>query len=166
MTFLPTGNNLFNELIIILLKSNSSKHPNKFFFESIHFDLYILNSRSKLEGLRLFFMDDKETIISLLNEFANPKKMASFFVDNATPDFLFIRPSGNPIDAKGFEQMITGDIVQEKAEITKIHRFEFLSENIVMCIFTLGSKFTYKGTPNDDLPTCLLYTSPSPRDIR
>ena len=44
-------------------------------------------------------MNDKETIISLLNEFANPKKMALFFVDNATPDFLFIRPSGNPIDA-------------------------------------------------------------------
>ena len=49
--------------------------------------------------------------------------------------------------------MITGDIVQEKAEITKIHRLEFLSETIVMCIFTLGSKFTYKGTPNNDLPT-------------
>ena len=98
-------------------------------------------------------MNDKETIISLLNEFANPKKMASFFVDNSTPNFLFIRPSGNPIDAKGFEKMITGDIVQEKAEITKIHRFEFLSENIVMCIFTLGSKYTYKGTANDDLPT-------------
>ena len=58
-------------------------------------------------------MSDKEAIISLLNEFANPKKMASFFVGNATQDFLFIRPSGNPIDAKGFEQMITGDIVQE-----------------------------------------------------
>ena len=43
-------------------------------------------------------MKEKETIISLLNEFADPKKMASFFVDNATPDFLFIRPSGNPID--------------------------------------------------------------------
>ena len=103
-------------------------------------------------------MNDKETIISLLNEFANPERMASFFVDNATPDFLFIRPSGNPIDAKGFEQMITGDIVQEKAEITKIHRLEFLSENIVMCIFKLVSKFTYKGIPNDDLPTfdCIL----------
>ena len=79
--------------------------------------------------------------------------MASFFVNNATPDFLFIRPSGNPIDAKGFKQMISVDIVQEKAEITKIHRFEFLSETIVMCIFTLGSRFTYKGTHNDDLPT-------------
>ena len=98
-------------------------------------------------------MNDKETIISLLNEFANPKKMASFFVENATPDFLFIRPSGNPIDAKGFEQMITGDIVQEKAEITKIHRFEFLSENLVIWIFELSSKFTYKWTPNYDLPT-------------
>ena len=98
-------------------------------------------------------MTDKETIISLLNEFADPKKMALFFVNNGTPDFLFIRPSGNPINAEGFEQMISDDIVQEKAEITKIHRFEFLSDHIVMCIFTLGSKFIYKGTPNDDLPT-------------
>tara|TARA_A100001035_G_scaffold110099_1_gene86271 strand:- start:2221 stop:2616 length:396 start_codon:yes stop_codon:yes gene_type:complete len=98
-------------------------------------------------------MNDKETIISLLNEFANPKKMASFFVNNATPDFLFIRPSGNPIDAESFKKMISGDVVQEKAEITKIHRLEFLSGNIVLCIFTLGSKFIYKGVPNDDLPT-------------
>ena len=82
-----------------------------------------------------------------------PKKWLPFFVSNATPDFLFIRPSGNPIDAKGFEKMISNDVVQEKAEITKIHRLEFLSENIVMCIFTLGSKFTYKGIANDDLPT-------------
>ena len=98
-------------------------------------------------------MTDKEIIIELLNEFANPEKMASFFVDYGTSDFLFIRPSGNPIDAEGFKLMISDDVVQEKAEVIKIHRLEFLSENIVMCIFTLGSKFTYKGTPNDDLPT-------------
>ena len=98
-------------------------------------------------------MTDKEIIIELLNEFANPEKMASFFVDYGTSDFLFIRPSGNPIDAEGFKLMISDDVVQEKAEVTKIHRLEFLSENIVMCIFTLGSKFTYKGKPNDDLPT-------------
>lgn len=99
-------------------------------------------------------MTDKEKIISLLDELASPEKMASFFMNNATPDFLFIRPSGNPISAKGFEEMMnSGDVVQEKAEITKIHRFEFLSDNVAMCIFTLGSKFRYKGTPNDDLPT-------------
>ena len=98
-------------------------------------------------------MTDKELIFSLISEFANPEKMASFFVNNATPNFLFIRPSGNPIDAYGFEKMISGDVVQEKTEITKIHRLEFLSDNVAMCIFTLGSKFSYKGTLNDDLPT-------------
>lgn len=48
-------------------------------------------------------MTDKETIISLLNEFANPETMASFFINNVTSDLLFIRPSGNPINAEGFE---------------------------------------------------------------
>ena len=41
--------------------------------------------------------------------------MGSFFVNNASSDFLFIKPSGNPINAKGFEEMInSGDLVQEK----------------------------------------------------
>ena len=99
-------------------------------------------------------MTDKDKIISMLDELASPEKMASFFMNNATHNFLFIRPSGNPISAKGFEEMMnSGDVVQEKAEITKIHRFEFLSSDVAMCVFTLGAKFTYKGTPNDDLPT-------------
>ena len=102
-------------------------------------------------------MTDRETIESMLYELATPQKMGSFFVNNATSDFLLIRPSGNPISAKGFEEMMnSGDVVQEKAEITKIHKFEFLSADVAMCIFTLGAKFSYKG--------CLLYTSPSPRD--
>ena len=83
--------------------------------------------------------------------------MASRFVVNAAMDFLFIRPSGNPIDSKGFEQMITGDIVQEKAEITKNSPIRiFKRKYIVMCIFSLGSKFTFIGTLNDDLPTVTL----------
>ena len=50
--------------------------------------------------------------------------MPSFFVYNDTQDFLFIRPSVNPIDAKGFEQLISDDIFHEKSEITKIKKFE------------------------------------------
>ena len=99
-------------------------------------------------------MTDKEKILEMLYELATPKKMGEFFIKNATSDFLFIRPSGNPLTAKGFEEMMSsGDVVNEKAEITKIHKFEFLSNDVAMCIFTLGAKFTYKGTPNDDLPT-------------
>ena len=99
-------------------------------------------------------MTDRETIESMLYELATPQNMGSFFVNNATSDFLLIRPSGNPISAQGFEEMMSsGDVVQEKAEITKIHKFEFLSADVAMCVFTLGAKFSYKGTPNDDLPT-------------
>ena len=32
----------------------------------------------------------------------------------------------------------SGDVVHEKAEITKIHKFEFLSADVAMCVFTLG----------------------------
>ena len=49
-------------------------------------------------------MTDKEKIISLLDDLASPEKMGSFFINNATPDFLFIRPSGNPISANEFEK--------------------------------------------------------------
>ena len=82
-------------------------------------------------------MTDRETIESMLHELATPQNMGSFFVNNATSDFLFIRPSGNPISAKGFEEMMSsGDVVQEKAEITKIHKFEFLSADVACLLYT------------------------------
>ena len=99
-------------------------------------------------------MSDKDKISSILEEFASSERMGSFFLENSTSDFLFIRPSGNPIDAKGFQDMwSSGDIVLESAEITKIHRFELFCDDVAMCVFTLGSKFIYKGMHNDDLPT-------------
>ena len=99
-------------------------------------------------------MSSKEEILSILEAFASTERMGSFFVENATPDFIFIRPSGNPIDALGFQEMwSSGDLVLESAEITKVHKFELLGQDSAICVFTLGSKFTYKGTPNDDLPT-------------
>ena len=49
-------------------------------------------------------MSCREEIISILKAFASIERMGSFFVDNATPDFLFIGPSGNPIYAKGFQK--------------------------------------------------------------
>ncbi len=47
----------------------------------------------------------------------------------------------------------SGDLALQSAEFTKVHKFELLASNAAMCVFTLGSKFTYKGTQNDDLPT-------------
>ena len=47
----------------------------------------------------------------------------------------------------------SGDLELQSAEITKVHKFELLGSNAAICVFTLGSKFTYKETQNDDLPT-------------
>ena len=97
------GNNLFNELIMIYIKKLILSNILTNFF--LNYPISICTFKKvdlNQKGYAPYFMNDKEAIISLLNEFANPKKMAQFFVDNATPDFLFIRPSGNPIDAKGF----------------------------------------------------------------
>ena len=51
------------------------------------------------------------------------------------------------------EKWSSGDLLLESAEITKVHKFELLGSNAAICVFTLGSKFTYKGTQNDGLPT-------------
>ena len=99
-------------------------------------------------------MSSKEEILSILEAFASTERMGSFFLENATPDFLFIRPSGNPIDAKGFQEMwSSGDLVLQSAEVTKVHKFELLGSDAAMCVFSIGSKFTCRGTKNDDLPT-------------
>ena len=102
-------------------------------------------------------MSSKEKILSILEGFASTERMWSFFLDNATPNFLVIRPTGNPKDAKGFHDMWSSwDLELQSAEITKVHKFELLGSNAAICVFTLGSKFTYKGTQNDDLPTVTL----------
>ena len=99
-------------------------------------------------------MSSKEKILSILEAFASTERMWSFFLDNATPNFLFIRPSENPKDAKGFHDMLSSwDLELRSAEITKVQKFELLGSNAAICVFTLGSKFTYKGTQNDDLLT-------------
>lgn len=79
-------------------------------------------------------MSDKYSKLSFLNQFANPGKWLPFFVKNATSDFLLIRPISNPLDVKGFEKMLSGNVVQEKAEISIIILLQFLSDNFVICI--------------------------------
>ena len=99
-------------------------------------------------------LSDEEKIIQLLDNFT-ANDYGEFLLDNATKDFLFIRPSGNPIDASGFIKMKTsGDLSCDGyTDIKKIRKLEFLSDNVAMCIFTLRSSFVYKDIQNTDLAT-------------
>ena len=84
-------------------------------------------------------MSPKEEILSILESFASKERMGSFFLDNATPNFLFIRPSGNPIDAKGFEEMwSSGDLVIESSQITKVHKFDHIGPRCCNVCFHPG----------------------------
>ena len=96
-------------------------------------------------------MRDKDKIIELLEGFS-ANDYGEFLLDNSTKDFLFIRPSGNPIDAKGFHKMKTsGDVLDGYCDIKKIYKLEFLSVDFAMCVFTLRSSFIYKGIQNSDM---------------
>ena len=97
---------------------------------------------------------EEKNIITLLESFT-ANDYGEYFIDNATKDFLFIRPSGNPIDASGFIKMRTsGDLSHDGyCEVNKIHKIEFLSFDVVMCVFTLRTSFVYKNVQNSDLAT-------------
>ena len=98
-------------------------------------------------------LSDKKIIMQLLDNFA-ANDYGDFLINNATEDFLFIRPSGNPIDIMGFIEMKTsGDVVDGYCDIQKIHKLEFLSSDVSICVFTLRSSFVYKGIQNSDLAT-------------
>ena len=99
-------------------------------------------------------MRDKDKIIELLEGFS-ANDYGEFLLENSTKDFLFIRPSGNPIDASGFIKMRTsGDLSFDGyTDVKKIHKLEFLSDNVALCVFTLRSSFVYKDVQNTDLAT-------------
>ena len=99
-------------------------------------------------------LSDEEKIIQLIDNFT-ANDYGEFLINNATKDFLFIRPSGNPIDASGFIKMRTsGDLSCDGyTDIKKIRKLEFLSDEVVMCIFTLRTSFVYKDVQNTDLAT-------------
>ena len=104
--------------------------------------------------MNLLMLSDEEKIIQLINNFT-ANDYGEFLVNNATKDFLFIRPSGNPIDASGFIEMRTsGDLSFDGyTDIKKIRKLEFLSDDVAMCVFTLRSSFVYKNIQNSDLAT-------------
>ena len=99
-------------------------------------------------------ISNEEEIIQLLENFT-AGDFGEFLLENATKDFLFIRPSGNPIDALGFIEMRTsGDLSCDGyTDVKKIRKLEFFSDDVAMCVFTLRSSFVYKDIQNSDLAT-------------
>ena len=97
-------------------------------------------------------MSSTQAIENLINGYATSED-SSFLIPNVTGDFLAVRPSGNPISAKGLVGMFdNNDLVAESSELIKIHKIEIFGE-IAYAVFTLNEIFSYKGNQNKDLST-------------
>ena len=96
---------------------------------------------------------DSQQLETLIKGFADRAQNKTFLPANTTNDFLAIRPSGNPITAKGLVGMYeSDDLVIELSELVKIHRLEANSD-WGFTAFTLKEAFSYKGDLNIDLST-------------
>ena len=99
-------------------------------------------------------MTSQEQIVALLENFTAAECYGEFLAKYATKDFIFVRPSGNPINASGFTEMrASGDLQHGYTDVKKIHKLEFLSDKVAMCVFSLRSSFVYKNIQNSDLAT-------------
>ena len=97
-------------------------------------------------------MSDIEAIEDLIKGYANSKD-SSFLIPNVTEDFLAVRPSGNPISAKGLVAMFdSNDLIAESSELIKTHKIEICGD-MAYAVFTLNEIFNYKGNQNKDLST-------------
>ena len=101
----------------------------------------------------------KEMIVASVKEgkdlFSDPSKQDAF---NAKyyykpDDFMFVRPSGNPMGLKMFEGMRkSGDVTMEKDEVKEFVKVEVLcGGRSAAAAWKQHSVFTYKDTPNNDL---------------
>ncbi len=66
-------------------------------------------------------------------------------------DCIFIRPSGNPLDKQGWEEMMTNaDVKVKSSKLVAINRLSICGCCAYVC-YTQHGRFNYKGTENDDV---------------
>lgn len=73
-------------------------------------------------------------------------------------DCVFIRPTGNPLNKKGWEDMMSNDDVKvESSKLVAVNKLSICGCCAYVC-YTQHGKFTYKGASNDDVAvfTCVL----------
>ena len=137
-----------------------------------------------LRGGRSLSMSAEDDIKSIITAMAKDQNALgedptraeadAFMAKYYTPNCITIRPSGNPLSADGFAEMISMDEVKaslhELVDITDVKIFaggngatrnsaQFLRNSLTphplstaaVATYTTHTVFTYKGTPNDDI---------------
>ena len=95
--------------------------------------------------------DDETVLRSMIEDMANNIGSNSRGRQHMRDDCLFIRPSGNPLDMKGWDDMMNSpDVTMTGSSLISINKLEIVGSVAYAC-YTTHSQFTYKGTENDDI---------------
>jgi ketosteroid isomerase-like protein len=108
-----------------------------------------------------------EQITELINKYVNMTIAKTPYLDVFAPGAFMIRPTGNPLGQKLWEEMrASEDVVPGSSELLNIDKIDVfegttVSTGMAYAIFTAHSKFTYKGTHNDDVAVFTIVTKKS-----
>ena len=93
--------------------------------------------------------DDKNIIKSIIQDLCQtetdiPKK-------HMDESFIFIRPSGNPLNLKTWDDMMNAsDVIVKSNNLVSIERLQVVNNMAYVCYVSHGI-FSYKGVENDDI---------------
>lgn len=110
----------------------------------------LISSPPEINPLRpVLFQSNEQQIRDIVNDMCNKDhRVGNKHMHENT---LFIRPTGNPLTLKGWNDMMSSDDVNvEASDLVKINQLR-ISENMAYVCYTTHGKFSYKGTENDDI---------------
>ena len=123
-------------------------------FEFLH---SLIASPPEISALRpVVFKTDKEQIEDVVKDMCNKDHHVG--MKHMSDECVFVRPTGNPLTKKGWDEMMNNDDVSvTSSELLKINRLSVVGNSAHVC-YTSHSKFNYKGTENDDVAvfSCVL----------
>ena len=79
----------------------------------------------------------------------------NFWVDNHTPDYLFIRPSGNPLNLQALiKQMAKGELSDYEEDVIMVDSIKLLANGTcAVIVYRSETRFFYQGTKVEDTRT-------------
>ena len=108
-------------------------------------------ARGLSRGLSMSAEGDLTELVSKYIAMGVGGKQPSQISDLFTDDALFIRPTGNPMSMGMYKEMLSNaDVNIDSNELLSIDRMD-ISGDMAYVMFTAHGKFTFKGTPNDDV---------------
>lgn len=109
------------------------------------------------ERVRSFMVDYYEDFHSIFQTHRHSSVMekkdcfTAFCEHYYTPNFLFVRPSGNPLNLEGFIKVNSEDIVGIRIALVSIESIQIMAGGMAAAVvYTADQEFEYKGHPNSD----------------